>query len=80
MKGKGLRWAVFIVMAGTSCVACAEREPCVDLAEVCAGCPDTPDGRLARASCEDTVASEDATACEDRLDRDRYVPFGCPRF
>ena len=54
-------------------------DPCGELAEVCAGCPDDSEGRLARASCEAAVATEDDLTCEDRLDGDRYVPFGCPR-
>lgn len=54
-------------------------DPCADLAEVCAGCPDDNEGRLAKASCESAVATEDDLTCEDRLDMDSYVPFGCPR-
>lgn len=50
---------------------------CEDLQEVCGTCPDTPDGNQARTACQTAVDSGDELACEDRLDREVFVEFGC---
>ena len=52
-------------------------DPCADLAEVCGRCPDDETGRVARKSCDGTVASEDEAACEDRLEQRTYEAYGC---
>lgn len=59
-------------------VGCGSAEgSCDDLAAICASCPDTTEGRQARASCEFAVASGDELACEDRLDTGVYTDSGC---
>lgn len=77
LKMSFLRGGLLLFIA-TITSACG-GDPCGDLAEVCAACADTPEGRMARQSCEAAVATEDDLTCEDRLEGDRYVPFGCPR-
>jgi hypothetical protein len=70
------KWIGIIAML--SALGCNGADgSCEDLAEVCATCPDTPDGNQARASCEFAVEKADELACEDRIDREIYAPYGC---
>lgn len=66
---------MLMCLGGTGCGG-AEGS-CEDLAPICASCPDTPEGRQARASCEFAVDSADELACEDRLDTGVYTASGC---
>ena len=65
--------ALLVALGG----GCGAEGSCEDLAEICATCPDTPQGNQARTSCTFAVDSGDEMACEDRLDTDVYTGAGC---
>lgn len=50
---------------------------CEELAEICALCPETAEGLIARDSCDRTVDSGDDESCGARIDDETYGPFGC---
>jgi hypothetical protein len=72
-----MRLLTSVMLACVWLCACGSGGSCEDLAEICASCPDTPEGRQARASCEFAVDSGDELACEDRLDTGVYTDSGC---
>lgn len=59
-------------------LAACGGDPCAELADICAACPAQNLGPVAKDSCDRTVRTGDADACQARVD-DRTYEFlgGC---